>query len=93
MTQLDLIDAPHTQTREEWLIGARAVAKTIARMRGKVSADDLNEVYPPPKGVDPRIMGSVFSGFRCVGYRKSRRAECHHRPIADFVYDKENRDD
>jgi len=87
--QLSLIDAPRSQTREEWLIGARAVAKTIARMRGKVSADEIHDALPIPKGIDPRIMGSVFSGFKCVGYRKSRRAECHNRPIGTFVFDKE----
>jgi hypothetical protein len=72
--------------RAAWLAEARQWARKIAKQRGEVTIDDVREFYPPPAGVDPRVMGAIMRApeFEAVGYRKSTRATCHNRPIAIF---------
>jgi len=74
------------QTKETWLINARMEARRIARERGEVCADDIHQALPLPAYIDRRIMGSVFEGMQFIRYQKSRRRECHHRPIGVFGY-------
>ena len=82
-------DIPASPTKAQWLDRARALARQIAEEQGEVTADDLHERYPPPKGIDGRIMGSVFEGMRWVGFTKSRRKVCHFRPISRFTIARE----
>lgn len=73
--------------RGDWLKKARGVARRLAQEGQGVTIDDVRKECPPPAGQDPRVMGAVFDrkGWRCVGYRKSDRRECHGRPIGIFV--------
>ena len=93
---LDLFPAiPKAPTKEQWLDQARDLARQIAEERGEVTSDDLHEASPIPRDTngryefDPRIMGSVFEGLRWIGFTKSRRKECHHRPISRFTIGRE----
>lgn len=72
--------------RAEFLETARAVARALAFERGEITIDDVREHCAPPPNVDPRVMGAVFrtDDFEAVGYRKSNRSTCHHRPVAVF---------
>ena len=83
--QPNLFDIPPELNKEEWLTKAREVANQIALDHGSVTADDIHEALPIPRGVDGRTMGSVFDGLKCIGYEKSRREINHHRPIGRFV--------
>ena len=82
--QPNLFDIPPELNKDEWLERARDLAQRIALDHGSVTADDIHEALPIPKGVDGRTMGSVFDGLKCVGYEKSRRQKCHRRPIGRF---------
>ena len=70
-------------TRSDWLHTARYIARDICERQGHVCADDIHRRFPPPSGVDPRVMGAVFSGKGWVrlGYKQSERPACHARPI------------
>lgn len=74
------------EQRADFLETARAVARALAFERGEITIDDVREHCAPPEGVDPRVMGAVFrtDDFEAVGYRKSNRTTCHHRPVAVF---------
>lgn len=69
----------------QWRIDATVAAIRIAKKRGIVDADDVRAaVGPPPKGVDPRIMASVFANrglWERIGMRSGTRAESHKRPV------------
>ena len=73
------------QYRAEWLRQAREFLHQQA-IGTQLTIDDVRDVAPPPVGVDPRIMGGVFSHqpWEVVGYKRSKRKECHTRPIAVF---------
>ena len=73
------------ETHGTWIDKARATARRLARELGAITIDDVREACPPPKGVDPRVLGAVFhpkKDWVCVDYRKSWRRECHNRPVA-----------
>lgn len=72
--------------RRDWLIKARKVALDLARTQKQVTCDDVRKRLSPPKNVDGRVMGVLFhdGNWVCVGYRRSTRSECHHRPIGIF---------
>lgn len=75
------------EARMEYLAHARSVAESYARMGdGTCTVDDVRRVLPPPEGMDPRVMGAVFTrkDWELVGYKSSHRRECHGRPIARF---------
>jgi hypothetical protein len=80
------------KTRAQWLHEARLTALTVGNWKASqgepphVTADDIHRHCPIPDGIDPRVMGAVFTkdGWRKVGYVNSTRAICHHRPIALF---------
>jgi hypothetical protein len=87
---LDLFPSvPKAPTKEQWLDQARDLARQIAEERGEVCADDIHEVLSIPQGVDRRTMGAVFEGMRWLGFTKSRRKECHYRPISRFTIGRE----
>ncbi|AOG02832.1 hypothetical protein [Bosea sp. RAC05] len=69
--------------RRDWLVEARKIALHLGRTIGQVTADDVRKLIAIPKGVDGRVMGVLFNdgNWRCVGYRRSTRTECHHRPV------------
>lgn len=72
------------EAHETWIDRARDVARRLARQRGAITIDDVRDECPPPEGIDPRVMGSVFKPKKdwiCVDYRKSWRRENHGRPV------------
>jgi len=72
------------QDRAGLINAGRIIAKEIAREQGTVTIDDVRErLGVLPVTVDLRALGAVFKepGWECVGYKKSKRRECHHRPI------------
>lgn len=73
-------------SREDWLAQARDVARQLGRGGKPVTVDDVREKCPPPKGIDGRVMGAVFTRkeWTCVSYRRSERKECHSRPVGVF---------
>lgn len=73
--------------RPDWLAKARATARQLFLSTGEpVTADDIHQHCPIPKGFDPRVMGAVFKNgeWEPVGFVLSKRAVCHHRPIRAF---------
>lgn len=62
---------------------ARAAALKLGQEQAEVTIDDVREVVPPPEGVDPRVMGAVFrvESWRLLRHERSRRSDCHHRPV------------
>lgn len=72
--------------RPDFLAQARAIAKDICKERGTCTVDEVRKVCPPPKSVDPRVMGAIFRSteFEKVSYENSGRRDCHARPIARF---------
>lgn len=69
----------------DWIKNARAAARKLASERGEISSDDIWDIAPPPAGVDPRVLGSIFSDktlWERTGYAKSERKVNHGRPIA-----------
>ena len=71
------------EARKTWVERARTVADIYARQMGEVCSDDIWAMCPPPVDVDPRVMGAVFAKgkWERVGYRQSKRRQCHARPI------------
>ena len=71
---------------DPWLYQARAVARDLARKNGSVTIDQVRVQCPPPHGIDPRIMGAVFTRKHFVApvWVDSKRKECHFRPIRVF---------
>lgn len=70
---------------ESWIEKARKAARRIAKRKGKVSADDVRRVCPPPPYADPRVMGAIFyprDDWEHVEYRRSARKEAHCRPVS-----------
>ncbi len=72
--------------RPDWLSRARAVATRVCLEQGFATVDDVRQSCPPPKDVDPRIMGAIFNhkAFRPTEPVNSSRAKCHKRPIKKF---------
>lgn len=71
--------------RAEWLAAARRTAILLYRQFGRpITIDEVRAECPPPAGVDPRVMGAVFTGWTAVGFTNSRRRTCHGRPIRLF---------
>jgi hypothetical protein len=71
--------------RAEWLADARTAAVRLYwSLNRPITVDDVRRECPPPRCVDPRVMGAVFSGWTPVGFTNSRRKTCHGRPIRLF---------
>lgn len=69
----------------DWIESARAAARKLASERGEISSDDIWDIAPPPAGVDPRVLGAIFSDktlWERTRYTKSSRKVNHGRVIA-----------
>ena len=90
MTQLSIFEQQvlplFEVSRADWLDQARTVARMLGADGGHVTIDEVRERCPPPKDIDPRVMGAVFtrSEWTNCGYIKGVRATSHGRPIATF---------
>ena len=75
------------QTRGDWLTEAREVARRLAAENGEVTINDVRAICPPPKEIDGRVMGAVFTrkDFIRIGFQNSDRKECHGRPVCIFA--------
>jgi len=81
--QLDWLDLLE-EHRPDYLAMARSAARKLLEARQSITINDVREICPPPKGVDPRVMGAVFlhKDFEATGeFVLSSRATCHNRPI------------
>lgn len=76
-----------TNANTDWVEWIKAEAVRLSKLSGDITTDELwescerNDFYPK----EPRAMGAAFrpcNRWRRVGYRPSRRAVCHARPIA-----------
>ena len=78
------IEKLSTPSSAKWVEDARIVATRIFDERGEVTIDDMWAEFPPPDGVDGRIMFSVFprSEWEVVEYRVSKRKVNHGRQVA-----------
>lgn len=86
--QLDWLDLLETH-RADWLATARDAARQLLETREWITIDHVREVCPPPRDVDPRVMGAVFKhlDFEPTGeYVASKRDTCHKRPVAKFRF-------
>lgn len=87
---LDLFTSiPKSPTKEQWLERARDLARQIAEEQGEVDADAIHDRMSIPQGIDRRVMGAVFDGMRHIGFKRSKRSECHHRVISRFTIARE----
>lgn len=76
----------------EWLSDAENAIHAIARMGYSFSTDDvLDEVGPPPDGVDPRALGFLMRKARTegriksCGYKTSHRSERHRGVVRLWI--------
>ena len=67
-----------------WLEYARAVARTLARDKGRLTADDVLAVTGMPVGIHHNVVGAIFSSreFLRVGFTKTARPKGHSRIIS-----------
>ena len=74
------------EAQPDWLATARHVAFILGADGSEVTIDDVRTRVPPPKHIDPRIMGAVMlsKDWIKVGYRNSTRTTSHKRPVAVF---------
>ena len=72
--------------RAGYLRSARLYALFYCRDHGSVTIEDVRRIFPPPDGVDPRLLGAVLRKphFVLVGYESGTRKESHGRPIGRF---------
>lgn len=77
-----------TDPGKAFLAKARIIAREICQRQGYVTADDVRRRIEPPKDVDSRIMGAIFSGkaWAYCGSEISRRGINHGKRIARFEY-------
>lgn len=75
------------RTRAKYLAAARQLAHQLGREGKPVTVDDIRRRLPPPKDIDGRVMGAIFTRSEWVrlGYIPSRRRTCHGRPICEFI--------
>ena len=75
-------------TRHEYIAWARRYVLMLgARFPHRLlSVEDVRAKRPPPEGVDPRIMGCIFTSdhWEKIDYVPSGRAVNNNRPIARF---------
>lgn len=72
--------------RSDYLDQAREAAFKLLRNKDYITVDDVRKECPPPETIDGRVMGAIFTKkyFESVGFSRSVRADCHHRPIQRF---------
>jgi hypothetical protein len=74
--------------RPDYLSEARDVARKLLETRASITINDVRDICPPPRGIDPRVMGAVFrhKDFEATGeFVLSNRTTCHNRPIQRFA--------
>lgn len=84
--QLDWLELLESY-RMDYLHVARHVALKLLETRETITINDVRAEAPPPKDIDPRVMGAVFRCklFEGTGeYIRSNRSTCHHRPVQKF---------
>lgn len=71
------------QSRQQWLEGARLVARKLLRHRHKITIEDVLELYPRPKYLHRNTTGGVFQTdmFHAVGYTLARKPSSNGRVI------------
>ena len=77
----------HEESKSAFLAEARTLARELLQTRDTITVDDIRERLEIPEGMDKRVMGAVFNHKHFEGtgdYVKSRRADCHHRPVQKF---------
>jgi len=87
LTQFEEAVLPlYEQHRADWLEQARQEARLLAERHDFVTIEMVRERCPPPAGVDPRVMGAVFTRaeWENCGYVMGKRKESHGRPVAQF---------
>lgn len=87
LTQFEELVLPlYEENRADWLNRARRAARMLADVNAFVTIDMVRDECPPPDGVDPRVMGAVFtrSEWENCGYVMGKRKESHGRPVAQF---------
>lgn len=69
--------------REQWIEGARVVARRLLRNRYKITIEDVLAVYPRPKYLHRNTTGKVFQNeaFRAIGYTPAKKLSSHGRII------------
>ena len=85
--QTDWLDLLETH-RPDYLSAARDAARKLLETRASITINDVRDICPPPRGIDPRVMGAVFrhKDFEATGeFVLSNRATCHARPIQRFA--------
>jgi hypothetical protein len=72
-----------------WMRRARDAALLVSLARFDFTTDDVWTALEGLEPPEPRAMGAVMKGLASEGliratgeYRKSRRVECHARPVA-----------
>jgi|ERR1044072_4310940 hypothetical protein len=72
--------------RADYLEQAREAAFKLLRSKDYITVDDVRKECPPPDNIDGRVMGAIFTKkhFESVGFSRSVRVACHHRPIQRF---------
>jgi hypothetical protein len=84
--QLDWLDLLETH-RPDYLALARDAARKLLADRPAITINDVRDICPPPRDIDPRVMGAVFrhADFEPTGeFVLSSRTTCHRRPIQKF---------
>ena len=84
----DVADMPRRVSQRTWRIEAEEAVVTLAKRLPEFTTDevwDLIEAAPPS---EPRALGHVMTAMAARGWiratdrvRKSRRPECHSRPV------------
>lgn len=84
----DIAIQKHERHRADILLAARRAMLEHLLQHGQCTADDVQELCPPPDWIDPVVYGAVPSPLaragiiRRVGYVPSRRPSAHSRPVS-----------
>ena len=86
----DALDAVEAAADPQWVKAATAFVQHLANLGGRFTTDDVWDLLEEA-GVttdEPRAMGAIIRKFANAGvivgageYWKSRRPECHQRPV------------
>lgn len=62
------------KTKEDWIDGARAVAKRLLRTRLRITIEDVTKEYPLPSYLHRNTIGAVFNSreFEPVGFTTAK---------------------
>lgn len=71
-------------SREDWVEGARLMARHLLETRRTITSEDVTLAWPLPKYLHPNTIGQIFkenSMFHAVGYTKAKRPTSNGRVI------------